>query len=139
MAFKSVKYHLTLWSKAIYEKISHIHPWITWYIRPGHGILCLGSLNFIRYTSHIQVLYKHFKGGWGVWGHAYFAYLREVQNSGKPAYMILARSLMDEKKQDKSLTKSSQVSQIVWRVNVQFFRCWEQWQKRLKRLYSQIL
>ena len=26
MAFKSVKYHLTLWSKAIYEKISHIHP-----------------------------------------------------------------------------------------------------------------
>ena len=26
MAFKSVKYHLTRWSKAIYEKISHIHP-----------------------------------------------------------------------------------------------------------------
>ena len=26
MTFKSVKYHLTLWSKAIYEKISHIHP-----------------------------------------------------------------------------------------------------------------
>ena len=26
MAFKSVKYHLTLWSKAIYEKISQIHP-----------------------------------------------------------------------------------------------------------------
>ena len=26
MAFKSVKYHLTLWSKAIYEKISIIHP-----------------------------------------------------------------------------------------------------------------
>ena len=25
-AFKSVKYHLTVWSKAIYEKISHIHP-----------------------------------------------------------------------------------------------------------------
>ena len=26
MAFRSVKYDLTLWSKAIYEKISHIHP-----------------------------------------------------------------------------------------------------------------
>ena len=26
MAFKSVKYLLNLWSKAIYEKISHIHP-----------------------------------------------------------------------------------------------------------------
>ena len=54
MAFKSVKYHLTIWSKAIYEKISHIHPWITWYIRAGHGILCLGSLNLMRYTTHIR-------------------------------------------------------------------------------------
>ena len=26
MAFKSVKYHLTVWSKAINEKISHLHP-----------------------------------------------------------------------------------------------------------------
>ena len=26
MAFKSVKYDLTLWSKAIYAKKSHIHP-----------------------------------------------------------------------------------------------------------------
>ena len=53
MAFKSVNYHFTLWSKAIYEKISHIHPWITWYIRPGHWILCLGSLNLIQYITHI--------------------------------------------------------------------------------------
>ena len=52
MAFQSVNYHLTLWLKAKYEKINHIHSWITWYIRPGHGILCLGS----------QVLYKHFRG-----------------------------------------------------------------------------
>ena len=29
----------------------------------------------------IQVLYKYFRGGWGVWGHAYFAYLGGVQNS----------------------------------------------------------
>ena len=28
-AFKSVKYHLTIWSKVINEKISHIDPWIT--------------------------------------------------------------------------------------------------------------
>ena len=26
MAFKSVKYHLILWSKAKYEKIRHTHP-----------------------------------------------------------------------------------------------------------------
>ena len=26
VAFKSGKYHFTLWAKAIYEKISHIHP-----------------------------------------------------------------------------------------------------------------
>ena len=46
-------FNLTHWPKAIYEKISHIHPWITWYIRSGHGILCLGSLNLIRYITHI--------------------------------------------------------------------------------------
>ena len=36
-------------------------------------------------------------GGGGVWGHAFFAYLeggQGVQYSGKPAYIILARSLV---------------------------------------------
>ena len=55
-----------------------------------------GYSNKSPFKYYISIL-----GGWG------------VQNSGKPAYMILARSLMDEKKQDKSLTKSSQVSQIL--------------------------
>ena len=96
MAFKSVKYHFTLWSKANYEKISRIHPWITWYIRPGHGILCLGSFNLIRYITHIQsiaiqVLYKHFRGG-GLRPWLLCLFRGGVQNSGKPAYIILARS-----------------------------------------------
>ena len=59
-AFKSLKYHLTLWSKAIYEKISHIHSWITWHIRLGHGILCLGSLNLIQYITHIWTPFKYY-------------------------------------------------------------------------------
>ena len=92
MAFKTVKYHFTLWSKAIYEKISHIHPWITWYISAGHGILCLGSLNlnespFKYYISILggglrRCLFCLFRRGWG------------VQNSGNPAYIILAHFLI---------------------------------------------
>ena len=65
MAFKFVKYHLTLWSMAIYKKISHIHPWITWYIRAGHGILHLWSLNLIWYITHIWTPFKSYISIWG--------------------------------------------------------------------------
>ena len=47
-------------------------------------------LNKWPFKYYISIL-----GGGGVWGHAYSAYLGGlgVQNSGKPAYIILARSL----------------------------------------------
>ena len=40
----------------------------------------------------------------GIGGHAYFVYLGGVQNSGKPAYIILARSLNACKKELESNT-----------------------------------
>ena len=46
-------------------------------------------LNESPFKYHISIL----GWGWGVWGHAYFAYSGGVQNSGKPAYIILACSL----------------------------------------------
>ena len=55
-------------TKSLFEKLSHICPWITWYIRAGHGILCLGSLKLILSIFKriaIQVLYKHFRGDGG--------------------------------------------------------------------------
>ena len=94
MTFKSVKYHLIFWSKVIYEKICHIHPWITWYIRAGHGILCLGSLNLIQYVDsysnkspfkyHISVL-----GGVGILRPCLFCLFRGGPEFGTPAYIIL--------------------------------------------------
>ena len=45
----------------------------------------------------IQVLYKHFRGGWGIGeSEAMVIFLGGGQNSGKPAYIILPRSLSDE-------------------------------------------
>ena len=86
----------------IYEKIGHIHPWITWYIRPGHVILCLGNLNLIRYITHMYLIKTPFKyyisilGGVGGLRPCLFCLFRGggVQNSGKPTYAILPRSLI---------------------------------------------
>ena len=111
-----MKYHLTLWSKAIYEKISHINPLITWYIRPGHGIFWLGNLNLIQYIMRIWMnlhssiiqafsgpcLFCLFRGGaeFGetclhntciFWGLLILLIPGRggVQNMGKPAYIYL--------------------------------------------------
>ena len=50
---------------------------------------------YYAYLNELQ--FKYYIGwGWGVWGHAYFAYSGGgIQNSGKPAYIILACSLTE--------------------------------------------
>ena len=62
MAFKSWKYHLTSWSKAIYEKISHIHLWITWYIRAWNFVFWKLELDTIYFAYLNESPFKYYTG-----------------------------------------------------------------------------
>ena len=79
----------------------------------------------IHYAYLYESPFKYYisiLGGWGVWGHAYFAYLGGVQNWGKPAYIKLACSLINSHVLFKTYIFIIYLLKIHWKKHINVYQ-----------------